>query len=147
MLAQISKLVADSAENMKRSNVEAAGQQLREIKRLCREEPKSFKRKENGIQYKFNSKLPEAKSHLEINRSLVEGPSWSIPSMIQACVSQKTRKSPGPENCPIKLPKRLSGVSQNARKFRARENHATFSCKLYGYSPPPENTFWVFHLK
>ena len=61
--------MADSAENMKRSNVEAAGEQLREIKRLCREEPKSFKRKENGIQYKFNSKLPEAKSHLEINRS------------------------------------------------------------------------------
>ena len=80
----MSKLVADSAENMKRSKVEAAGQQLREIKRLCREEPKSFKRKGNGIQYKFNSKLSdtleEAKSHLEINRSLVGGPSWSIPA-------------------------------------------------------------------
>ena len=61
--------MADSAENMKRSNVEAAGEQLREIKGLCREEPKSFKRKGNGIQCKFNSKLPEAKSHLEINRS------------------------------------------------------------------------------
>ena len=57
---------------------------LREIKRLCREEPKSFKRKGNEIQYKFNSKLPdtleEAKSHLEINRSLAGGPSWSIPA-------------------------------------------------------------------
>ena len=71
LLGQISKLVADSAENIKRSSVEAADEQLREIKRLRREEPKSFKRKGNEIQYKFNSKLQdtleEAKSHLEVN--------------------------------------------------------------------------------
>lgn len=63
--------MADSAENLKRSSVEAADEQLREIKRLRREEPKSFKRKGNEIQYKFNSKLldtlEEAKSHLEVN--------------------------------------------------------------------------------
>ena len=71
LLGQISKLVADSAENLKRSSVEAADEQLREIKRLRREEPRSFKRKGNEIQYKFNSKLldtlEEAKSHLEVN--------------------------------------------------------------------------------
>ena len=42
--------MADSAENIKRSSVEAADEQLREIKRL-------FKRQGNEIQYKFNSKL------------------------------------------------------------------------------------------
>ena len=71
LFGQISKLVADSAENIKRSSVEAADEQLREIKRLRREEPKSFKRKGNEIQYKFNSKLQdtleEGKSHLEVN--------------------------------------------------------------------------------
>ena len=72
LLGQISKLVADSAENLKRLSVEAADEQLREIKRLRREEPKSFKRKGNEIQYKLNSKLldtleEEAKSHLEVN--------------------------------------------------------------------------------
>ena len=57
LLGQISKLVADSVENIKRSSVEAADVQLREIKKLRREEPKSFKRKGNEIQYRFNSKL------------------------------------------------------------------------------------------
>ena len=45
LLEQISKLVADSAENIKRSSVKAADEQLREIKKLRREEPKAFKRK------------------------------------------------------------------------------------------------------
>ena len=41
LLAQISKLVADSAESVvKRSSVEAADEQLCEIKKLRREEPK-----------------------------------------------------------------------------------------------------------
>ena len=44
---------------------------MREIKKLRREEPKSFKRKGNELQYKFNAKLQdsfeEAKSHLEVN--------------------------------------------------------------------------------
>ena len=69
LLEQISKLVADSAESVKRSSAEADDEQLRQIKKLRREEPKSFKRKGNEIQYKFNSKLQdtldETKSHLE----------------------------------------------------------------------------------
>ena len=40
LLAQISKLVTDSAESVKRSSVEAADEQLCEIKKLRREEPK-----------------------------------------------------------------------------------------------------------
>ena len=42
LLDQISKLVADSADNVKRASVEAADEQLREIKKLRREEPKSL---------------------------------------------------------------------------------------------------------
>ena len=45
LLDQISNLVDDSAVNVKRASVEAAGEQLREIKKVRREEPKSFKRK------------------------------------------------------------------------------------------------------
>ena len=44
LLDQISKLVTDSVENIKRSSVEAANEQLREIKRLRRQEQKSFQR-------------------------------------------------------------------------------------------------------
>jgi len=71
LLDQISKLVADSVESIKRSSEEAADDQLREIKKLRREEPKVFKGKGNEIQYKFNSKLQnsldDVKSHLEAN--------------------------------------------------------------------------------
>ena len=83
LLTQISKLVSDSAENLKRANAEAVDEQLRQVKKLRREEPKSFKRKGNEIQYKFNSKLQdsleEAKTYLETNavekakESLTEG--------------------------------------------------------------------------
>ena len=75
--------MSDSAENLKRANAEAVDEQLRQVKKLRREEPKSFKRKGNEIQYKFNSKLQdsleEAKTHLETNavekakESLTEG--------------------------------------------------------------------------
>ena len=71
ILDQISKLVADSADNVKRASVEAAGEQLREIKKLTREEPKSFKPKGSELHCKFNAKLQdsfeEAKSHIEVN--------------------------------------------------------------------------------
>ena len=71
LLDQISKLVADSGDNVKRASVEAAGEQLREIKKLTREEQKSFKAKGNELKCKFNAKLQdsfeEAKSHVEVN--------------------------------------------------------------------------------
>ena len=85
LLDQFSKLVAESAEGIKRSSVDAADEQLREIKKMRREEPKSFKRRGNEVQYKFNAKLQDSlddvKSHLESNAvekakaSLAEGTS------------------------------------------------------------------------
>ena len=71
LLNQITKLVSDSVEKIKRSSSEAADEQLREIKKLRLEEHKSFNRKGNEIQYKFNRKvqgsLEEVQSHLETN--------------------------------------------------------------------------------
>ena len=49
-----------------------------------------------------------------------------------ACVSQKTRKLLGPENGPVNAPKQLSGVSQSAREFRARENTSFFPVNFTG---------------
>ena len=71
LLDQISKFVAVSAESIKRSSVEAADDQLREIKKLRRQESTSLKRKGNEVQYKLNLKLQdildEVKSHIESN--------------------------------------------------------------------------------
>ena len=50
-------LVAKSAEGIKYSSIEASDEQLRKIKKMRCEELKSFKRKGNEIQYKFNAKL------------------------------------------------------------------------------------------
>ena len=71
LLDQISNLVAVSAESIKRSSVEAADDQLREIKKLRRGESKSLERKGNEVQYKFSLKLQDTldyvKSHFESN--------------------------------------------------------------------------------
>ena len=71
------------SENLNRTHAEAAEEQVRQVKKLRRGEPKSFKRKGNEIQFKFNSKLQdsleEAKAHLQTNavekakESLTEG--------------------------------------------------------------------------
>ena len=57
--------------HFKRSNSAAVEDQLREIKKIRREEPKSFKRKGSEVQYKFIAKIQdsidEAKSYLESN--------------------------------------------------------------------------------
>lgn len=57
LLDQFSKLVAKSAEGIKHSSIEAAEEQFWKIKKMRCEELKSFKRKGNEIQYKFNAKL------------------------------------------------------------------------------------------
>ena len=71
LMSEMSTLITNSVESIKRSNSEAVEDQLREIKKLRREEPKSFKRKGTEIQYKFNAKIQdsidEAKSYLESN--------------------------------------------------------------------------------
>ena len=85
LMSEISTLITNSVESIKRSNSEAVEDQLRKIKKIRREEPKSFKRKGNEVQYKFNAKIQdsidEAKSYLESNavdkakESLTEGTS------------------------------------------------------------------------
>ena len=85
LMSEISTLITNSVESLKRSNSEAVEDQLRKIKKIRREEPKSFKRKGNEVQYKFNAKIQdsidEAKSYLESNavdkakESLTEGTS------------------------------------------------------------------------
>ena len=57
LLDQFSKLVAKSAKGIKHSSIEASDEQLWKIKKMRCEELKSFKRKGNEIQYKFNAKL------------------------------------------------------------------------------------------
>ena len=57
LLDQFWKLVAKSAEGIKHSSIEAADEQLWKIKKMRCEGLKSFKRKGNEIQYKFNAKL------------------------------------------------------------------------------------------
>ena len=51
LMSQISLLVSQSVENLKCSHTEAAMDQLREIKKMQQEEPKSFNRKGNEFQY------------------------------------------------------------------------------------------------
>ena len=85
LMSEISALITNSVESIKRLNSEAVEDQIREIKKIRREEPKSFKRKGNEVQYKFNAKIQdsidEAKSFLESNavdkakESLTEGTS------------------------------------------------------------------------
>ena len=85
LMSEILTLITSSVESIKSSNSEAVEDQLREIKKIRREEPKSFKRKVNEVQYKFNAKIQdsidEAKSYLESNAvdkakgSLTEGTS------------------------------------------------------------------------
>ena len=85
LMSEISTLITNSVESIKHSNSKAVEDQLREIKKIRGEEPKSFKRKGNEVQYKFNAKIQdsidEAKSYLESNavdkakESLTEGTS------------------------------------------------------------------------
>ena len=71
LMSEISTLITNSVESIKHSNSKAVEDQLREIKKIRGEEPKSFKRKGNEVQYKFNAKIQdstdEAKSYLESN--------------------------------------------------------------------------------
>jgi len=57
LLDQISKLVADSVDSIKCSSEEVTDDQLREIKKLSREEPGSVKaqRQQNPIQIQFQA--------------------------------------------------------------------------------------------
>ena len=57
LMSEISTLITNSIQSIKRSNSEAVEDQLREIKKIRCEEPKSFKSKGNETQYKFKKPL------------------------------------------------------------------------------------------
>ena len=61
LMSEISTLITNSVGSIKRSNSEAVEDQLREIKKIRREEPKSFKRKE--MKYS-TSLMPKSKTLL-----------------------------------------------------------------------------------
>ena len=63
-----------------------------------------------------------------------------------ACVSQKTRKRLGPENRPVKLPKRLSGVSQSARKTSSLKNTSFSPVNFMGTHYLPKRVFGTVFL-
>ena len=50
LMSEISTSITNSVESIKRSNSEAVDDELREIKKIRREEPKSFKRKAELIE-------------------------------------------------------------------------------------------------
>ena len=71
LLSQFKDLVSESVESLKRSSSEAKLHHLREIKKMKREESRSFNRKGSELQFKFNAKLydclVDSKSHPESN--------------------------------------------------------------------------------
>lgn len=61
--------MADFTEGIKRSSADAADEQVPEIKKIRREETKSFKRKGNEIQYTFNARLQDSLVEVKSNQS------------------------------------------------------------------------------
>ena len=117
--------------------MEAADDQLREIKKLRREEPKSFKRKGNEIQYKFNLKLQdtldEVKSHLESNAvhkaksSLSEG--TSILSERQKLVLLADKSEFGWKTVEQYTQHELADNEEEGKKIRRAEERAEKALK------------------
>ena len=144
LLDQISKLVADSAESIKRSSVEAADDQLREIKKLRREEPKSFKRKGNEIQYKFNLKLQdtldEVKSDLEstavykAKSSLSEG--TSMLSERQKLILLADKSDFGWKTVEQYTQHELADNEEDGKKIRRAEERAEKALKSHASKKP-----------
>ena len=70
--------MAVSTEGIKRSSADAADEQLPEIKKIRREETKSFKRKGNKIQYTFNAKLQDSLVEVKSNRNPTSSKTWIL---------------------------------------------------------------------
>ena len=137
LLDQFSKLVAESAEGIKRSSVDAADEQLREIKKMKREEPKSFKRRGNEVQYKFNAKLldslDDVKSHLESNAvekakaSLAEG--TSLISDRQKLILLVDKSDFGWKTVDEYVQHELADTEEDAKRIRRAEDRAEKAIK------------------
>ena len=137
LMSEISTLITNSVESIKRSNTEAVEDQLREIKKIRREEPKSFKRKGNEVQYKFNAKIQdsidEAKSYLESNtvdkakESLTEG--TSLLTERQKLILLADKSEFGWKTVQEYTQHELAEDDQDGKKIRRAEERAEKSLK------------------
>ena len=137
LMSEISTLITSSVESIKRSNSEAVEDQLREIKKIRREEPKSFKRKGNEVQYKFNAKIQdsidEAKSYLESNavdkakESLTEG--TSLLTERQKLILLADKSEFGWKTVQEYTQRELAEDDQDGKKIRRAEERAEKSLK------------------
>ena len=137
LMSEISTLITNSVESIKRSNSEAVEDQLREIKKIRREEPNSFKRKGNEVQYKFNAKIQdsidEAKSYLESNavdkakESLTEG--MSLLTERQKLVLLADESEFGWKTVQEYTQHELAEDDQDGKKIRRAEERAEKSLK------------------
>jgi len=137
LMSEISTLITNSVESIKRSNSEAVEDQLREIKKIRREEPKSFKRKGNEVQYKFNAKIQdsidEAKSYLESNavdkakESLTEG--TSLLTERQKLILLADKSEFGWKTVQEYTQHELAEDDQDGKKIRRAEERAEKSLK------------------
>ena len=97
----------------------------------------------------FTSGLQSSLIRLFLKLIDIQGPlpsAWITVVSPQACVSQKTRKRLGPENRPVKLPKRLSGVSQSARKKSSPRNMSFSPVNFTGTHYLPKRVFGTIFL-
>ena len=132
LFSQIKDLVSGSLENLKRSNSEAAIDQLHEIKKFRREDPKSFNRKGNEFQYKFNAKVidcfDDCQSHLESNavdkakESISEG--MSMLGERQKLVLLADKSEFGWKTVTEYLQHELADDEQDGKKIRRAEERA-----------------------
>ena len=137
LMSEISTLITNSVESIKGSNSEAVEDQLREIKKIWREEPKSFKRKGNEVQYKFNAKIQdsidEAKSYLESNavdkakESLTEG--TSLLTERQKLILLADKSEFGWKTVQEYTQHELAEDDQDGKKIRRAEERAEKSLK------------------
>ena len=135
LMSEISTLITNSVENIKRSNSEAVEDQLREIKKIRREEPKSFKRKGNEVQYKFNAKIQdsidEAKSYLESNAvdKAKESLSTSLLTERQKLILLADKSEFGWKTVQEYTQHELAEDDQGGKKIRRAEERAEKSLK------------------
>ena len=144
LMSEISTLITSSVESIKRSNSEAVEDQLREIKKIRREEPKSFKRKGNEVQYKFNAKIQdsidEAKSYLESNavdkakESLTEG--TSLLTERQKLILLADKSEFGWKTVQEYIQHELAEDDQDGKKIRRAEERAEKSLKSVAAKRP-----------
>ena len=137
LFSQIKDLVSGSLENLKRSNSEAAMDQLREIKKFRREDSKSFDRKGNEFQYKFNAKVIDCfdhcKSHLESNavdkakESISEG--ISMLGEKQKLILLADKSEFGWKTVTEYLQHELADDEQDGKKIRRAEERAEKAVK------------------